>query len=650
MIFSNKKIKKRNLRGFSLAELIIALSVFSLIVASVAGFVVESLRYEQNRWKRVIATEQFKENVSAIEILRDKSWKTIVDLTGAGERSIQYLNNNYEIVPGRFFSNGVEYFFLVEYANRDSGGNIVEAPNGVQDFNTRKISLNAVWVDTFGVGNSYSTKYYINNWETLDLNDTLASDFNLGDTTDTTQITDTSNGEVKLKTVLYANWCNPIITLNEYDIPGNAQAKTIFATQGNAFLGTGGSADGISFTKLNIEGVNPPTLTVEGSFDGYLVNDIFVVGNRAYLSTTSDSKELVVLDITTSPYSELISVDLPGSRDAYSSYVVGNMAYVAQGRQVHTIQLVETQGASQIKDSLTIAGLFANVSEIMVRGSYLYASLNWDWYELVLVNVSNPSNISVTSQTSVNDQQTLDIYVSEDGNRTYFGTNSSSQREFFIIDTSVKSGARPIIASFDTTPMSIKGIAIIEADKRAILAGTGGTEYQVLNTDIETMPFLCGSMDVNTGINDIYPITDIGGNAFSYVVSGDQSSDFKIIRGGQGGGNGFGIGYPAEGTFISRVFDAGSTSTIFYALSWGELAEANADLKFQLRAGLNPDLSSQPWVGPDGTTATFFTSPLGEYLPTSFNGQRYIQYSALFNSFDTVSTYTLLDLNINFQR
>lgn len=640
---------KLKLKAFSLTELVIALSIFSLITASVAGFVVESLRYEQNRWRKVLATEKFEENVRAIHDLRNASWQNIVQLTDSGDFHTQYQGSAYQVIPGKLIENSVEYYFNVFYTNRDSGIP-VDAPQGILDLNSRKVVFTASWSDTFGFSNLQTLNMYLNNWETLDLKDTTFDEFSLGNTTDTTQITNTEGGEVKLKNILYANWCNPVITLNEYNIPGNAQAKTVFATPGNAFLGTAGSSDGVSFTKLNIAGVDPPVLQVEGDFDGYLINDIFVVGNRAYLSTTSDTKEFVVLDITSVPYTEIKSVDLPGTRDAYSSYVVGDMAYVAQGRQVHTVGLVDSPGVPTIRDSLTIAGLFANVSEIMVRGNYLYASLNWDWYELIIVDVTNPLNISVTSQTSVNDQQTLDIYVSESGTRTYFGTNSSSQKEFFIIDTSVKTGARPIIASFDTSPMSIKGIAVIEEDHRAILAGTGGTEYQVLNLDSETLPFLCGSMDINSGINDIYPVIDETENAFTYIVSGDSNSDFKIVRGGQGGGDGFGVGYPAEGEFFSRVFDTESTTTKYYTFSWGEEAHLGADLKFQARAGSSPNLSSELWVGPDGTASTYFTSPLGEYLPLSFTGKQYIQYKAIFSSLDTINTYVLKDININYQK
>ena len=86
--------------------------------------------------------------------------------------------------------------------------------------------------------------------------------------------------------------------MSEYDIPGSATARSVFARQGYAYLGTRGELTGEPFTKLIIEGVNPITLTVEGTFSGYAINEIYVEGDYAYLATTDDDKEVVILDIS----------------------------------------------------------------------------------------------------------------------------------------------------------------------------------------------------------------------------------------------------------------------------------------------------------------------------------------------------------------
>ena len=173
----------------------------------------------------------------------------------------------------------------------------------------------------------------------------------------------------------------------------------------------------------------------------------------------------------------------------------------------------------------------ANVSQIHVKDNYLYAVLNWDWYELAIVDITNPANMIITSQTSVNNQQVYDMEVSEDGNRVYFGTTASNnEREVFILDTSSKTGSRPKIASLEMYGTTVRGIAVIEEDNILIVVGTGGEEYKVYNITDETNPVYCGGMHINNGIYDIDSIRDSFTNAFSYIVTGDTTSEFKIIR------------------------------------------------------------------------------------------------------------------------
>lgn len=641
-----KKYKK----AFSIIEILLAMAVFMLIMGSIAFFAIDSIRFSSNAKKRNETLLYVQESFNAIVQNKYDTWGSIIANSDGNNKHLRFENGKYYIEDGVATLPEFEFGFSITNAFRDVNGEIVPS-GGVEDFNTKKISFFARWFDYFGELNEVNSISYLNNWDTILWKEPDMDLFSDGAFSSTKIRVVEGKERVTIDEIFYPDWCRPTLAINEYDIPGSATAKAVFATQGHAYLGTGGSADGIAFTKLNISGVVPPVISVEGTFEGYLVNHIFVEGNYAYLSTTNGNKEVVILDVSSVPYQEIGFVNLPGTRQAYSSYVVGDIGYVAQGRQVHTFNLSQKTGSRPVLGSLTIAGFFANVSEIMVRGNYLFASLNWDWYELVIVNVSNPSNLIVTSQTSVNDQQTLDIYVSEDGNRAYFGTNSSSQREFFIIDTTSKNGARPIIGTYDTSPMSIRGIAIVEADRRAILVGSGGTEYQVLDITNESNPVSCGpGMQVDSGINGIATITDINGNAFSYIVTGDTDRDFKIIRGGPGNGTGDGVGYWNNGTYTSSVLDSNASNPNFLSLQWIVDLPASTSLSLQLRSGSSPNLEGRPWVGPTGDSTSFFINPLGNYLPQVLSGNRYLQYRAYFTSGDLIHTPSLLEVSINYEK
>jgi hypothetical protein len=218
------------------------------------------------------------------------------------------------------------------------------------------------------------------------------------------------------------------------------------------------------------------------------------------------------------------------------------------------------------------------------------------------------------------------------------------------LDTTSKSGARPTIGSYDTNGMSVQGIAIIESDKRAILVGTGGEEYQALSIVNEATPTKCGGWQLDTGIFDIDSVTDPLGNAFSYLVTGDTAKEFKILRGGPGGGHEDGIGFPTTGTYESSVIDSESSNPIYYTIRWSGTVPANTNLRIQLRTGSLPStILSQTYIGPDGTAGSYFTSQDANILPAILNGNRYIQYKLIFDS-DTFSTPILNDLIINYQK
>jgi hypothetical protein len=335
---------------------------------------------------------------------------------------------------------------------------------------------------------------------------------------------------------------------------------------------------------------------------------------------------------------------------------VGTVGYVATGRKVQTFDLTANTGSRTKLGELTMAEspvLFGNdiISQIVVVKNYIYASLWNDWNELAIANAANPRSMFVTSQTTVNNKQTLDIYVNPAGTRAYFGTTtSSSEREFFIVDVSSKTGSRPIIGSYDSNGMNVDGIAIIEADHRAVLVGNAAEEYQALDITNEATPVKCGGMQLDSGISDIDTVVDAQGNAFSYIVSKDPTKEFKILRGGPGNGHEDGYGYPSTGSFTSSIIDSTSTTSQYFTFKWTGTVPAATTLKLQLRTGTSiGDIASQTFVGPDGTSSTYFTSQTATSIPGSLNNKQYIQYKAFFTS-DTFSTPVLNDITITYQK
>jgi type II secretory pathway pseudopilin PulG len=646
MIFIKKK-----LRAFSLVELILAIGIFATVSSMLILLVVDSSRTLKNTKTRSEATYLIQEINSALLLLKKQSWLNITENTNGGQKHIQFLSDTYQIVDGPSTYGKLNYYFTISEAERDEEGNLVET-GGETDFHTRLVSITISWKDSLGKEQTINPQIYLNDWQTYSIFATTVEDFNKGIHNNTITVDD-GDGEIILQSRYYSDWCNPEATINEYDIPGEATPRSVFSLLGKSYLGTRGSSNGQPFTKLLIEGVDPPELSVEGYFSGYNVNDIFVTGDYAFLATTNDSKEVVILDVSSLPYTEVGYYNAPDTYDAYSVFVDGDIGYLGQGRYLRSFDLSSYTGPRSSIGSKDLATwLFkwsATVSQIYSKDNYVYAVLDWDWYELAIVDVSNPSNMIITSQTSVNNQQVYDMKLSEDGNRAYFGTTESgSEHEIFIIDTSSKNGSRPVISSIDSFGTTIRGIEVVEDENILIAVGTGGEEYQVYNITDKNNPIKCGGMNVNNGVYDIDSIRDPQTNAFSYIVTGDINSEFKIIRGGPGEGGTDGYGYYENGEYLSEIYDTESENSRYYTLTTTTNVPTNTTLKFQVRASNNIDMSSSEWEGPDGSSSTYYEGSEMYRLENGLIG-RYFQYRILFSS-DIENSPLFEEITINYEK
>lgn len=650
--------RKKKLKGFSLAELILAIAIFASASSMLVYLVIDSTRTLENIYTRASATQLVEEVYNSIVILKEDAWFNIARYTGDGEKYIQFNSGTYEVLDGRGSREDMTYYFTVDNVMRDTLRNIV-TEGGTLDPHTRLITINVSWSDRLNTSHTVTSKIYMNDWNTNSIVYTLKGDFTQG-THDQTVAVELTDGELRLQKRFYSDWCKPELSLStdlsEYDIPGSATPRSVYAQLGYAYLGTRGEATGEPFTKLTIEGVEPPIVSVEGYFSGYNVNDIFIKDNYAFLATTDDNKEVVILDTSSLPYTEVGYFNGPGSDDAYTVFVDGNVGYVGQMENIHSFNLSSYTGArtkiGSIRASSWLFAGVARVSQIKVLNGYLYAVLDWDWYELAIIMVNDPANMSITSQTSVNNQQVYDMYLSEDGTRAYFGTsNSSSEKEFFIIDTSSKSGTRPIIKSIDIPSLTIRGISIVqeESKKYAIIVGTGGQEYQVYDITTETSPTKCGGMEIDSGIYDIDSIRDSYTNAFSYIITGDISKEFKIIRGGPGGGGEDGYAFYNQGTYISAPYNSESPSSEYYIMAIKTVIPTATTIQIQVRASNNADMSGSTWIGPDGTESTYF-DVTGVYdLPIGIVGQ-YFQYKVAYTSTSIENSALLEELIINYEK
>lgn len=170
---------------------------------------------------------------------------------------------------------------------------------------------------------------------------------------------------------------------------------------------------------------------------------------------------------------------------------------------------------------------------------------------------------------------------------------------------------------------------------------TAGTRYAVIvrpvaNPSAGTYAYVVSS--ANPYVNgQRVTSANSGGTWVADVTSGGRDLGFKAF---------VKTGFPATGNLVSGIFDgnpyAGGT-TNWTTLSWNATVPADTNLRFQV-AGSNSASGPFNFVGPDGTSGTFFTTS-GASL-AQFNGLRYLKYQALFSTTNAAATATLTDVTL----
>jgi hypothetical protein len=658
-----------NQRGQLIIELLLATALSLIVFPALFTMFYLSREGKPQQLSRTKAVAWATEAEEALRSVRENGW----------DQLLAYANNTayhpvrsatiWGLGTGTETVNGYTRSITFSQVSRDSNGAIVTS-GGTVDPSTRRATIAVSWATPLPT--TISLVEYLTRHNNFLKVDTTTADFTAGTTLNTRVVTLTDGDVVLGSTGGFGDWCTPSLTISALDLPKSGVANAISAIQGQIAGGTGDNASGVSYANVLVSDPSfptNPTASISGTFDGYKTNDVFTEQNYAYLATDTNSKEVEIISLAGvdgfGKYSEAGYFNAPGNGNANSVATSGNVGYMIGGTKLYSFDLSSKSGSRPALDAdgVTLPG---TGNRLMIVGSRAFVTTSATNAQLVIVDISDPTNLRIADQVSLSGQGGKAIFVNGSGTRAYVATaQSASLKELFIVNVDASSaGYKQVLGTYDTNGMDPTGVVVVSGP-RAIIVGHSAEEYQVVDITTETANPLprCGGLQIDTGVNGVSTVQASSGRAYSYIVTGDASTELKIIEGGPGAN---GHDYVLNGTFTSQAFDVSTIATGSAKAAYNRLTasitkpSSVTDVKLQFAAA-DPVSNScggatYVYVGPDGTTGTYYTSSdnatIAGALPFSGpsgykNPARCFRYQGQFTTTDQSLTPILSEVTIS---
>lgn len=589
--------------GQMIIELLVAFGLASILLPAIMiGFVSGSSGKVQQQ-QRLKATGYLEEGIEAVRSVREADWNNI-SINGTYHPDI--TGNSWTL------SNGTET--IEDFTRKIEISDVTPL-----DPSKKQITVTVSWNNILPT--NVSSVFILTRWKNISSPLTISG-----------TLLNQGNGD----------WCSPALTITALDLPKNGVANAISAIQGQLAAGTGDNASGVSYANVTVSDPAAPTnpvAAISGTFDGFKTNDVFTEQDYAYLATDTSSKDIVIINLTykdaNNKYSEAGYVDVPFAGNVNSASVVtsGDVGYVVGGTHLYSFDLTSKSGLRPLidPDGVTFTG---NASRMVIWGQRAYITTSNLSGQLVIADIENPADIKIKKTVGLPAAAGAAIYINKEGTRAYVATHeSASQRELFIVNTDETSvGFGTVINSYDTNGMDPKGVVLVNIP-RLIVVGTGAEEYQVINVTDEINPLSrCGGLQIDTGVNGISTVFTAVQRAYSYIITGDATSELKIIEGGPGGG-GTGGGLTVE----SLILDAGHTVT-FNRMDVTSLTPAGITATYQV--AVSTDCLTFSYTG------NYTVS--GGPIPLNINPGRCFRYKVTFSGGTGIGTTASTTVSVNY--
>lgn len=626
---------KTKTKGFSLIELLVAITFISVIITVILTMNV----FNSSLWKlNEDKTKAYLYATESLEAIKLINWS---DLSN-GDYHLVLENDAWDLVSGNeLLENKYTRSINISDVKREfsSNGHVYGemSASGFSDPDSKKITATITWPDKKGNIKTTSLENYISRWRADRLTQTDWS----GGAGQSTWIDDakffskTNSLDVSIEGIstlvsgfLDWNQATPTSTLS---LPSTYNANDIQVVGDYAYMVTDNNSSGSEFFIVNITDVKNP-IQVSSLNIGTSVTGVAIKDNYAYISTRGNTTELRVINITNknSP-SITTSLDLPDNNDALALDINETKLYIVQGNYLRSID-ISTPSSPQILDDINLNGLGV---EVFVSANYVYIASQNTSQEFQIIDATNPANLQNVGGFNLSGSMlATDVFVL--GNRAYLATdNNSSAGEFFIFDLanisdpallgSYEVGAK-LYAINIIGPYALLATNLSNQELKIIDVSFPNTINQITNFDLSG--YVLG---ISANCSVIYTGTT-GDNAELTVITTGVTD----------------CGYASTAELESSTFDVGANEVIYNWISWAGTQPENTSIEFQIATSNN---SNGPWnfYGPDTSGSSYYTIAAKEFINYNQHlNQRYLRYKLFLDSQANLQAPILEEVTISY--
>ncbi len=624
--------------GASLVEILLAVAIASLLLPALFAGLIATRQGKAQQIQRLQATALLSEAQDALRSVREAGWSNV---STNGTYNLVRSGSTWTLVASAIpeqidtFSRSI----VISGTSRipEPTGTIVTS-GGSGDPSTKKVDITVSWTDP--LPSSVSVSGYLTRYmDNIAYVETTYNQFNAGTKTGVAAEHtggDPVDGDVVLSGGGHGDWCLPALTQWGFNLAHSAHGTALSAVEGKAFVVTGDNNSSETFYDVFISNTYPPTATSAGILTGQKkAYGVFGDQTYGYIATDTQSKQGTIIQL--SDHSEIGWLDAGVNSLRGSSVAVsGNYAYLAVSNSpesTNKLMIFDISTKSGTHLNILSKDLPARATKIVIVGNTIYAALNSATNQLAIIPITGSgATFGTEVDVTVAGQYGRDVFVNSDATRIYLATSTSAtQREMFVLNSTGST-----LGSYDTAGMDPAGIIRVTNNK-AIIVGSGGTEYQVVDVASDVVTSCGTGLNIDTGVRSVAAVIEADGDAYAYIITGDTASEFKIIEGGPTG-NGGGI----NGIFTSAIYSP-SAETAFNRLTYSATLPAGTSIQMQVA------------VADDCTGSLVYQDVAANgAIPYDDNGSGYenpgrcLRYRAILNSNQAGTTPVLNDVTINY--